>query len=304
MKNQIVLGIDVGGSHITIAPADLLKKQILSNHTIRLDFDSNKKRSEIIPLWTEAIRQVANDCSIPMLKIGLAFPGPFDYEKGICFIKDQNKYEDFFNFNVRTALAESLQIDENHIFFMNDAACFLKGELFINSDSDYKRPFGIALGTGLGSAKILHNTVVDAELWNSPFRVGIAEDYLSTKWFLKRYQSLTGKLISSVKQLAANASGMDEYEKEISNAIFTEFGENFAEFISSVFATINPDIIILGGNIGKSLGLFQPSFNATLKQHGYAVDILLSKLGEDAAIMGAASLCFTQETMSEMVFAK
>jgi len=304
MINQIVLGIDVGGSHITIAPADLLKKQILSKHTIRLDFDSNKKRDEIIPLWTKAIKQVASDCSISILKIGLAFPGPFDYEKGICFIKDQNKYEDFYNLNVRTALSESLHIEGENIFFMNDAACFLKGELFINSDSDYKRPFGIALGTGLGSAKMLNNTVVDAELWNTPFRVGIAEDYLSTKWFLKRYQTLTGRFISSVKQLAVNASGEDLYEKEISNSIFTEFGKNFAGFIASVFPSINPDIIILGGNIGKSLELFQPSFNTTLKEYGYAVDIHLSKLGEDAAIMGAASLCYTQESKPEMVFVK
>lgn len=304
MKNQIVIGIDIGGSHITVAPVDIQKKQILSKHSVRIDFDSNKNRKEIVDLWVKAITQVANDCEIQALKIGVAFPGPFDYEKGICYIKHQNKFENFYKFNVKTSLSESLHIEEKHIFFLNDAASFLKGELFINSNNSYKRPLGIVLGTGMGSAKILLDSVIDAGLWCTPFKDGIAEDYLSTKWFLKRYQSLTERTISSVKKMAAQAKGDDQYEKEISLSIFAEFGENLARVIAIVFPLLNPDIMILGGNIGKSLDLFQPSFNTTLDRYGFALDIHLSNLGEDAAIMGAASLCVTLENKSELLMEK
>ena len=304
MRNQIVLGIDIGGSHISVAPVDLQKKQILSKHFVRIDFDSNKNRKEIIELWVKTITQVSKDCAIQNLKIGIAFPGPFDYENGICYIKNQNKYEDFYNLNVRTALAEGLHIKEQHIFFLNDAASFLKGELFINSNNPYKRPLGIVLGTGMGSAKILLDAAIDAGLWCTPFRNGIAEDYLSTKWFLKKYESITERKISSVKKLAAQAKSDNQYERDISLSIFAEFGENLARVIAIVFPMLIPDIMILGGNIGKSLDLFQPSFNITLGRYGYALDIHLSNLGEDAAIMGAASLCVTLEPESELMLEK
>ncbi len=56
-------------------------------------------------------------------------PGPFDYEKGISFIKDQNKYESLYGLNVKEMMAERLGVSTDHIRLMNDAGCFLQGEV-------------------------------------------------------------------------------------------------------------------------------------------------------------------------------
>ena len=63
-------------------------------------------------------------------KIGIAMPGPFDYENGICYIKGLDKYESLFNLNVKEMLAQQLNIERSDIYMMNDASCFLKGEVF------------------------------------------------------------------------------------------------------------------------------------------------------------------------------
>jgi len=40
---------------------------------------------------------------------------------------------------------------------------------------------------------------IGGELWNYPFRGVIAEDYVSTRWFEKRFAELTGEAIHGVK---------------------------------------------------------------------------------------------------------
>ena len=229
------------------------------------------------------------------MRIGFAFPAPFDYENGICKIRDQHKYQNFFNLNIRKFLAEALSISGNNIFFMNDAACFLKGELFHAQCKNYSNPVGITLGTGLGSSQIINNIVVDAQLWNRPFKSGIAEDYLSSRWFISKYHSITGKQVSTVKQIAENINSENIYEHKASSKIFEEFGQNFADFLMAVFPQTKPDMIILGGNISKSFSLFGNSIKARLMDSGYYINFYLSALGEEAAVMGAASLCDTQE---------
>lgn len=110
--------------------------------------------------------------------------------------------------------------------------------------------------------------------------------------YINIYDAITGRSISSVKQIAINfINSKDENEKDICNYIFLKFGENIADFIAAIFPTVKLDIIILGGNVGKSLNLFQPSFNMKLKQYGYAIDIQLSLLGEDATVLEATGLC-------------
>ena len=132
-------------------------------------------------------------------KIGIAMPGPFDYENGISYIKDQNKYEALYGLNIKEQLAKKLEISISDISILNDAACFLQGEVFGGAGQGFKRVMGLTLGTGFGSARSVDGKTDDADLWCSPYREGIAEDYLSTRWFLKQYKEISGKLVKNVK---------------------------------------------------------------------------------------------------------
>lgn len=291
MNEHIVIGIDVGGTHLTIAPVDLNKREVLVEFSKRLDFDSNGNPAVILEKWSNLIQSVINDCSIDNIQIGIAFPAPFDFEKGICYIQNQNKFEYFFDLNIKNILERRLNIPGSNIRFFNDAACFLKGEIFCNDLPSADIPLGITLGTGLGSSKGINGSIVDAEYWNMPFKDGIVEDYLSTRWFLNSYYSLTGKMICSVKEIASLANGLDLNKSIICKNIFNEFGHNLADFIIAIYPEVQPDVIFLGGNISKASHLFSDSFFQKLMEKGYQINLKISTLGEFAIIMGAASLC-------------
>src|SRR5690606_20272152 len=119
----------------------------------------------------------------------------------ISKIKDQKKFQSLYNLNVRQELSRRLSIPPEHIRFINDAASFLQGEVFCGAGRDYKRVLGLTLGTGLGSAICKEGVAEDADLWNSLFKDGIVEDYLSGRWFLQRYTKLSDDTVCDVKEL-------------------------------------------------------------------------------------------------------
>jgi glucokinase len=198
--SPIVAGIDIGGSHITVALVDLNTRSVLPNTRIRKTIDSHASANNIIAEWSSIIKRTFkdNDCR---KKIAVAMPGPFDYEAGISYIRNQNKYDSLYGLNIKSLLAESLQIDESDILLKNDAACFLQGEVFGGAAKGFKKAIGLTFGTGLGSARFINEISEDAELWQSSFLNGIAEDYLSTRWIVKRYYEMTGIQVQNVKEL-------------------------------------------------------------------------------------------------------
>ncbi len=302
MNEHIVIGIDVGGTHLTIAPVDLHKRKVLLEFTKRLEFDSNGSPAEILEKWSKLIQSVISECSLDNSRIGIAFPAPFDFEKGICYIQNQNKFQHFFDLNIKILLATRLNIPGNNICFFNDATCFLKGEMFCNELLPLNFPIGLTLGTGLGSSKVINGSIVDAEYWKMNFKEGIVEDYLSTRWFLNKYYLLTGEMISSVKEIASLVSGFDLSKSVVCKNIFNEFGYNLAEFITEIYPEVKPDVIYMGGNISKAYHLFNESFIKKISEKGFEFKLKVSTLGEQAIIIGAASLCKERQLNDLKIF--
>jgi len=213
-------------------------------------------------------------------KIGIAMPGPFDYEEGICLMKGQEKYDALYGMNVRTILSERLGISGDNILFINDAEAFLRGELAAGAASDFDRAIGITLGTGLGSTSNCNGEVVDMNLAFYPFLDSIAEEYISTRWFLKRYKELTGKEIKNV-ELFLNTDCADTKA-----SIFDEFATNLASFLNDFIADQKPQVLVIGGNIAKTWDHFIEPLRKRITDK--TVVIRRTEMWEDAALVGAA----------------
>lgn len=282
--NSYVLGMDIGGSHVTGGLVDLDNGLIVQDTLRRVELDSQGSTEEILNVWRGIVESCYSDYDDMSKHIGLAMPGPCDYERGICHIDGLSKYSNLYGLNVCETLAHALSIPEENIQMTNDAACFLQGELDMGVGRKYHHPIGITLGTGCGTAKIRHGVGVDGELWQYPFNDGIVEDFISTKWFKRRYSELTGQEISGVKELTE----MSNSEPSI-RSVFKEFGFNLAKLIGLFVSEENPDAIILGGNMLKAQHIFLPKVQAELTKTGIKEPIHLSTLGESAAILGAAS---------------
>ncbi|NII84008.1 MULTISPECIES: ROK family protein [unclassified Pedobacter] len=288
-KNKYVLGIDIGGSHITAAVLDMQQRNILKNSYTRERVDSHGSTEQIIRTWRSAIKAAYQKVDIKIGRIGIAMPGPFDYDKGISYIAGNDKYAAFYGLNVKDMLASELQINRDQILMSNDAACFLAGEVFAGEAHAYQNLIGITLGTGLGSAVCKEGKITDANLWCSSFLNGIAEDYLSTRWFLKRYYELTGLNILNVRELTLLYE-----ENQTVRKIFTEFGHNLGLFLKDFQQDYTAEAIIIGGNIANASGRFMPNVIKYLESQGIDTPIHISKLNEDAALVGAAGCWATQ----------
>lgn len=284
MKKTAVLGVDIGGSHITAALVDLESGTLIAESIKRNPVNSKQEKTAILEAWCNVIEQAFAGANGKEKYIGIAMPGPFDYEKGISLIKEQDKFNDLYLVNVKEELASRLQLKPSAIHFVNDAAGFMQGEVFSGAAKGHRRVLGLTLGTGLGSALSVNGVASDAELWNSVFLDGIAEDYLSARWFTGRYSELGGKSLDGVRELAALVA-TDALAKQV----FTEFGANLAQFLVPIIKKHGAEVVILGGNIAQAFDFFALSLNIGLSKQGLNISIKLSELNEHAALIGAAS---------------
>jgi glucokinase len=215
--------------------------------------------------------------------VGFAMPGPFDYPNGICLIKGFDKYEALYGMNIRQELAARTVVPAEQIVFRNDADAFLDGEVFGGAGQGFSRVLGLTLGTGLGSCLYVEGEITNAGLNVLPFKHGMAEEYLSTRWFIKTYQQRTGKQVSGVKELA------DRYnEDETARLIFEEFSMNLGELLLHCVRNFNVQAIIIGGNISNAYSLFIDQVLKQLPAGDPAPVVRKAIWGEQAAMIGAA----------------
>lgn len=284
MDQNLIVGVDIGGSHITAALLDLETKQLVENSYFRQSIDAHGAATEIIASWAKVIRASSENIDLSSIKVGVAMPGPFDYERGISLIKDQDKFDHLYGLNVKELLASQLNLNPHAVRLLNDAACFLGGEIFAGAAKGAQDAIGLTLGTGLGSAIYHSNHAEDARLWCSSFRDGIAEDYLSARWFIKEYRNSTGKAAKNVREIALAAANDSK-----ACAIFHEFGRSLAAFLLPIIQKETAEVIILGGNISNAAPLFVPTLEAQLLKANHKIPIKQASLGETAALIGAAS---------------
>lgn len=296
--DNIILGVDVGGSHITAALVHsdgAVMEQTLCKHKI----DAKEKSCKaIIGQWLNTMNEAVSkikDCELQ--GIGIAMPGPFDYGNGISLLNGVDKYESLYGANIRAAIKSEWQLDKHvPVLFENDAACFGLGEGITGEGSSYKKIIAITLGTGFGASFVKNKKIVksgtgvspDGILYNFPFKKGIAEDYISSKWLIKKYTELSGIKIRQVIDIAELAeTENDENAKEV----FRIYGSNLAMCLSHWLHTFKADCLVIGGNISRASALFIPELTNVLNDNdGIHIPIKISKRMEISAITGAAGL--------------
>lgn len=281
---DIVAGIDIGGTHVTICLVDISKGELLQQSRTRISINPAMGKDEMIQTWARVILDSYEKVNIPVGKIGIAMPGPFDYQKGISYIKGLHKYESLYGENVKELLGTALGIEPGAILMMNDASAFLMGEQSMGAGVGYKNMVGITLGTGLGSAAYYNNCLEEGDLYCTDFKDAKAEDYLSARWLLGAYKKETGEQLEGVKVLA------DKVKSEtIARQVFEEFGKNLGSVLVKRYKRQQPEVVVIGGNIAKAWDAFIPAAVSMQQSTGDLFTLKPAQLGEDAALVGAAN---------------
>lgn len=283
--NDLVVGVDIGGSHISACMVDIQAREIHQQTEVHFPVDARGNPADILDRWAEAILASVQVSGQPVRSVGMALPGPFDYENGISYIKGLDKYEQLYGYNVKTELSNRLRIQPELIRMKNDATCFLMGERAFGKAKGTDNVVGITLGTGLGSCWAHDGRIEDGDLWCFPYKDSLAEDHISTRWILDQYEIAYGQPAFDVKEIAEKA----ETDLRVA-AIFHAYGKSLGEVIGLRYGSDYPEKVVFSGGITNIWHLFAPSLAAALGSFGPEIELEVSELQEVSAMAGAAML--------------
>lgn len=288
---SMIVGIDIGGSHISSAAVNHETLEIIADTWFRGAVDSKASKDIILKKWAEIINQTLSKIKTAET-IGIAFsmPGPFQYETGIAKFEGNDKYESLYNVNIPVELVNFLDKKNVTFRFMNDATSFGIGSAINQKGGGANRKIvAITLGTGFGASflndvipVICGDTVPENGcLWDKPFQDSMADDYFSTRWFITKYEQYSGeKVYDGVKEIAYK-------NNEYSVRVFEEFANNISDFLFPYLTKFEADSLVLGGNIAKCHLLFLPKITQIWKDKGLDISITIHEDTEESSIIGS-----------------
>lgn len=295
MKKKYAIGADIGGSHICSVLVDLEHGTVILKSFSEQKVNNKASADEILKCWSVAIQKTADFAVDGEIQgIGIAMPGPFDYESGVALLKDVDKYDSLYGVNVGIELQKRLNLPaEFPIRFLNDAMSFAVGECWQGQSSGYEHVVAITLGTGFGSAFLSEGVPqIGGEgvpamgyVYNIPYKNSMADDYFSTRWITKEYFLRTGIHLSGVKEIAECAPN-----DVLARKLFEDFGIDLGTFMAPLLLNFKADCLVIGGNISGAYPLFGPSFENALKEQNIYIKVVISELMEKAAMAGSARL--------------
>lgn len=251
--------------------------------------NSTADREQLIENFVDVIsRQILTimDKFFVIDGIGFAFPGPFDYEKGICLINGVNKFDSLYGVDLRSELMDGLKKQKIfvkrvsprfRIVFKNNVNMFALGEWYLRKDKKYQKIMYLTIGNGTGSAFLEDGEIItnrkdvppNGWVYNLSFYESIVDDYISTRGILRVAHQLNIDPDLNLDQLAA-AARADQPEMK---KVFQIFGELLGELLLKVCDLFNPDVLVIGGLISKSYDLYKNEVQIALKNKSVSIEI-------------------------------
>ncbi|MDQ6417960.1 ROK family protein [Paenibacillus sp. LHD-117] len=288
MSADLVFALDVGGTYVkgcVVARGEVLEGTVSQYAAGAKDSEEAiiGGLSDILRDLLEQYKRHPNAETVGVIGIGMSFPGPFDYERGICWIRGLDKFESLYGVNVKEKLLQSLQAsgfggspESLDIRFQNDGRLFGLGAGKKYPD---ERLLAITLGTGIGSAFIERGALVtegdrvpaEGYLYCLPYQGAVADECFSRRGILGLFRD-AGCLHDGmdVKELAELARKGGVREKEL----FAKFGEELGQFLLPFLTDFKADRLIIGGQIAKSIDLFGEGLHRHLTPSGIRIESL------------------------------
>jgi glucokinase len=303
MASAQYLGIDVGGTNVKMGVVDAQTGQITNFYSH--DTASWRESGHFIDRFGDAIA-VMLYAHREVQKVGIGLPGMINRERTtpieITAIPELN--------NVPMVDILTSRFPDVEFYLENDANAAALGEFYFVDDMNDENYIFITLGTGVGGAAIINKKVFVGGDGNAmepghvPSRNGkVLERNIGKKELLElatlrrsEFQEKTtlpdDGTISTTGLVAAAAEG-----DALALAIWTEVGEMLAETLVMLIRVLDIKQILIGGGLSASFDYIMPAIN---KQFDYwlspyakqGLSVKRATLGNDAGLLGAASLCF------------
>lgn len=298
---KLAIGIDIGGTRTKIGLVDLDLEQVLEMQIIPTETKDAIRFEQIIG---DAIRTFKTKENIEILGVGIGISS-FVFEDGT--VDSTYGFMDFMeDYPLKKIIENTHQLPCK---IDNDACLVALGEALYGTGKGFERVLVLTLGTGLGLGFVVNQKL------NEKLPYGHMGGHITvTEKHLKCYCGKSGCLESLVSATAiVEAAKQINYSQKFpeitltAKAIFqaSETGNLDAKkLVESVIKYLKigiqnyvnlyaPDKIILGGGVAKGLKNYLPMLqeNTQLGPYKqYKVSIEISKLEENAGILGCAAL--------------
>ena len=301
MNNRCFLLLDVGGTFVKSVVATL-QGELLPNTETSVPINSDGTREEIENSFATVVangKAIAEYNGYTLAGVGVAFPGPFDYNTGISYMT--HKFAALEKVSVKELFHSFTEIGaDKPVVFMHDVTAAVLGELKFGAAQNFKNVAVVTLGTGLGfshtaNGEIQYSTMgsPSISIYNRPYRDGVLEDYASKRGFLRSYAEVRGEA-NPANLTVAMIGGMCSEGNADALKSFQNVGEILATELKPLLEELNIECLLFGGQISRSFTYFEPALRPllesvpTLKHIGTMKNLstaaplgLLSKLREE-----------------------
>ena len=266
--------MDVGGSHVTAALVD--GRAVIARAERPLD--PHGTAHEILATIAGAGSELGRYDAWT-----LAFPGPFDYARGIGTFEGVAKFGAIAGLDLGALLGERL---DARVRFVDDADAYGQGEWLAGAAQGHDRVICITLGTGVGASFLREGVAVGdgdgvppgGNLYPFEYLGRPIEDTVSTRALLASY----GRDGVSVRELFERARAGEASAGLVVEQTMEHLGRFLAPFVDSFEATM----LVVGGSISQSWDRIQPPLDRGLGDTH--VQTARSALLDDAPLIGAA----------------
>jgi glucokinase len=303
MSKKYAIGVDLGGTNLRVA---LVSEEGEIARKIK-----KASSEEVFNSLLETIEEVMHG---DIAGIGLGVAGLIDRKNGRVFSSPNHRAVEGLD------LIEGLQRKFNlPVYLENDANVAALGEKVSGAGKNFENFVLLTLGTGIGggiiykgelldvSAEIGHMSI-NAEAEKCPCgNIGCLENYASARAMIAKAVAMLEKGTESMLKNCCNSSiykitPEDIYKSALegdtlSREILREAGRALGVGLANLINILSPEAIILAGGLVGAWNIYvqeaiREASRRAFKDVFEAVKIIPSSLGDDAGIVGAASLVF------------
>ena len=266
MNSRCFLLLDVGGTFVKSVVATL-GGELLPNTETSVPINSDGTREEIEQSFATVVangKAIAEYNGYVLAGVGIAFPGPFDYNTGISYMT--HKFAALEKLSMKEFFHSLSEIGADMpVVFMHDVTAAVLGELNFGAAQGYNNVAIVTLGTGLGFSHTANGEIQysamgspSVSIYNRPYREGVLEDYASKRGFLRAYAEVRGEANPENLTVAMIGGMCGEGNADALKA-FENVGEILATELKPLLAELNIECLLFGGQISRSFRFMEPT---------------------------------------------
>lgn len=315
-KSDLFVGVDLGGTKIL---AGVFSPQLKLLQTAKLSTKSNRGFAAVVDRVAKCVRDAVDEADMNLKQvraIGIGAPGAIEPETGEVIFAPNLQWKDA---PLKKELEKQLEIP---VFVENDCNACALGVQEVELKGRTRNLLGIFLGTGIGGGLIIDGKVyrgfngTAGELGHMVIQVGGPKcgcgnngcfEALASRTAL--FREIQTRVKAGEKTILTELLGgeLDDLKSgDLRKAIrkgdklVEKVVEGAAEYtgiaVANLINILNPEVVVLGGGVIDALEdemmsiIVETALDYAMPGTTKGIEILASKLGDNAGITGGAVL--------------